>query len=77
MVEEKDLPFNPNLTYLGVTLNRILTYQYHLKTFCKKLVSRIAFIRQLAGTSWGGRATTVRTSTLALVHSTAEYWELV
>ena len=34
-------------------------------------------MRRLAGSSWGAGATTLRTPTLALVHSTAEYCALV
>ena len=39
----------------------------------KKLTSRVALLRRLAGSGWGAGATTLRTATLALVHSTAEY----
>jgi len=57
--------------YLGVTLDRSFTYRRHLESFCKKLTSRVALLRQLAGCGWGAGATTLRIATLA--HSTAEY----
>ena len=50
-VEESGLPFNPNRTYLGVTQDRTLTYPYYLETLQKKLISRVALIRRLAGTN--------------------------
>ena len=36
-------------------------------------ITRVAFLRRLAGSGWGAGATTLRTATIALVHSTAEY----
>jgi len=44
-----------------------------LESFRKKLISRVALLRRLAGFGWGTGTTTLRTATLALVHSTAEY----
>jgi len=67
------LPFFSEPTYLGVTLDRSLTYRRHLESLCKKLTPCVVLLRRLAGSGWGGRATTLRTATLALVHSTAEY----
>jgi len=59
--------------YLGVTLDRSLTYRRHLESLRKKLTSRVALLRRFAGSGWGAGATTLRTAILALVHSTAEY----
>ena len=39
----------------------------------KKLTTRIGFLRQLTGSSWGAGARTLRIATLALIHSAAEY----
>jgi len=65
-------PFCNEPKYLGVTLDRSLTYSRHLESFRKKLTSRVALLRRLAGSGWGAGATTLRTTTFALVHSTAE-----
>jgi len=67
------LPFCSESKYLGVTLDRSLTYRRHLESLRKKLTSRVAVLRRLAGFGWGAGVTTLRTATLALVHSTAEY----
>jgi len=67
------LPFCSEPKYLRVTLDRSLTYRRHLESLRKKLTSLIQLLRRLAGSGWGARATTLRTATLALVHSTAEY----
>jgi len=67
------LPFCCEPKYLGVTLDKLLTYRWHLESLRKKLTSRVALMRRLAGSGWGPGATTLRTATLALVHSTAEY----
>jgi len=67
------LPFCPEPKYLGVTLVRSFTYRRHLESLRKKLTSGIALLRRLAGSGWGAGAITLRTATLALVHSTAGY----
>ena len=60
-------------TYLGVKLDRTLTYRDHLTALRGKVMARSALIRRLAGTSWGASTPTLRTSTLALVYAPAEY----
>ena len=67
------LPFCPEPKHRGVTLDRSLTHCRQLDSLRKKLTSRVALLRRLAGSGWGAGATTLRTATLALVHSTAEY----
>jgi len=48
-------------------------YRRHLESLRKKLTSRVALLRRLAGSGWGAGATTQQITTLALVHSTIEY----
>jgi len=60
-------------TYLGVTLDRTLTYRRLLESLRKKLTSCIALLRCLVASGRGAGATTLRTATLTLVHSTAEH----
>ena len=60
-------------TYIGVKLDRTLTYREHLTALRRKVMARTALIRRLAGTSWGASTSTLRTSTLALVYAPAEY----
>jgi len=67
------LPFCSEPKYLGETLDRSLTYRRHLDSYRKKLTSCVALLKRLAGSGWGAGATTLRTATLALVHSIAEY----
>jgi len=67
------LPLRSEPKYIGITLDRSLTYRRHLESLRKKLTSRVVLLRWLASSSWGASATTLRTATLALVHSTAEY----
>jgi len=67
------LPLCSEPKYLGVTLDLSLTYRRHLESFLKKPISRVALLRRLAGSGWGAGATNLRTVTLVLVHSTAEY----
>ena len=69
----KLLPFSNTPKYLGVTLDTSLTYRRYLESLRKKLSTRVSLIRRLAGTTWGAGASVLRTATLALVYSTAEY----
>lgn len=63
--------FNPK--YLGITLDRTLSFKAHLHKTAQKIKSRNNIIQKLAGTNWGASANCLRTSALALVYSTAEY----
>ena len=67
------LPFCPTPTYLGVKLDRLLTFCHHLVALCKKLSSHITLLRQLVGLEWVAGAKTLCIATLSLVYSTAEY----
>ncbi|KAL1448195.1 hypothetical protein WDU94_012261, partial [Cyamophila willieti] len=69
----QELHHNFNPKYLGVTLDRALTYKTHCINTKKKVCSRNAIIRKLTGTSWGAKPHVLRTSTLALCVSAAEY----
>ena len=66
------LPPCPIQTYLGVKLDRSLTFRHHLEALRKKLSTRVALLRRLVGSGWGAGAKTLRISVLSLV-STAEY----
>ena len=67
------LPFCPTPTYLGVKLDRSLTFRHQLVALRKKLSSRVTLFRRLVGSGWGAGAKTLRIATLSLVYSTAEY----
>ena len=67
------LPFCPTPTYLGVKLDRSLTFRHHLVALSKKLSSRVTLLKRLVGSGWGAGAKTLRIATLSLVYSTAEY----
>ena len=65
------LPSCPVPTYLGVKPDRSLTFHHHLETLRKKLSTRVALLRRLAGSGSGAGAKTLRISALSLVYSTA------
>ena len=67
------LPFCPTPTYLGVNLDRSLTFRHHLVALRKKLSSRVTLLRRLVGSGWGAGAKTLRIATLSLVYSVVEY----
>ena len=59
--------------YLGVTLDRMLSYRQHLQNTAAKVKTRDNLLSRLAESSWGANADTLRTSALALCYSAAEY----
>ena len=54
-------------------MDKSLTHRRNFKSLRKKLTSCVALLRRLVGCGWGVRASTLRTATFALVHSTAEH----
>ena len=67
------LPFCPTFTYLGVKLDRSLTFRHHLVALRKKLSSCVTLVRRLVGSGWRAGAKTLRIATLSLIYSTSEY----
>ena len=51
--EGRILLFSAEPTYLGVKLDRSLTYRRHLELQRKKLTTRVGLLRRLARSSWG------------------------
>ena len=47
------ISFCPTPTYLGVKLDRSLTFRHHLVALRKKLSSRVTLLRRLLGSGWG------------------------
>jgi hypothetical protein len=72
-LDGQPLKHDPHPVYLGVTLDRTLSYKEHLKKTAGKLKTRNNLFSKLAGTSWGADAATMRTSAIALCYSVAEY----
>ena len=72
-LEGVQLKHNDHPQYLGVTLDRSLTFKNHLKKTSAKVNTRANVVQHLAGSSWGANAHVLRTSALSLVYSTAEY----
>ena len=64
------LPFCPTPTYLGVKLDRSLTFRHHLVALRKKLSLRVTLLRRLVGSGWGAGAKTLRIATLSLDYLT-------
>ena len=59
------LPHNTHPTYLGVKLDRQLTFLQHLEGLSSKVEAQSNLLRCLTGTSWGASATTHRIGALA------------
>lgn len=67
------LTHNKNPRYLGVTLDRTLSFNVHISKTVEKLKTRNNIIQKLCGSTWGASASTLRSSAMGLVYSVAEY----
>ena len=59
--------------YLGVTLDRTLSFKQHCKNFAGKIQSRNNLLSKLANSRWGANPHVMRTTALAMCYSVAEY----
>ena len=59
--------------YLGVTMDRTLFFKEHTRKLKAKIQSRNALLSKLENSKWGANPYTLRTTSLALCFSTAEY----
>ena len=73
------LEHTPSAIYLGVTLDRTLSYSTHITKVKAKTAARNNVLRKLAKSKWGTHQSTIKTTALALCYSTVEYacpvWE--
>ena len=69
----KPLEHKEDPEYLGITLDRSLTYKHHIVKLKKKLQTRVNLLKQLGNSSWGSNASTTRTAALSLVFATGEF----
>lgn len=72
-LDDQPLRYDPEPKYLGVTLDRSLTFKKHLTNVSAKLSTRNNIIQKLANTSWGADAQCLRISAQGLVYSSGEY----
>ena len=54
------LPFERASKYLGVTLNRTLSYKQHQTDVSSKITKRCNLLKRLAGNNWGADFSTLR-----------------
>ena len=70
---DEKLRFESTPKYLGVTLDRTLSYKQHLADVSSKVTKRCNLLKRLASNHWVADFSTLRTSALALCYSVAEY----
>ena len=69
----KHLEHIPNPVYLGVTLDRTLSYKEHIPKLKYKTLAQNNILMKLSYTNWGATPATNKTTALALCYFTAEY----
>ena len=68
-----DLENTTHPKYLGVTLDRMLSYKQHIQNTKMKVATRNNLLKKLANSKWGTNASSIRRTALALCYSIAEY----
>ena len=68
-----DLEYTPHPKYLGITLDRTLSYKQHIHNTKMKVGTRKNLLTKLTSSKWGTNASTIRTTALTLSYSVAEY----
>ena len=66
------LEYHSNPLYLGVKVDRTLSYKSHILSTKTKVNTRINILRKLTNSKWGCTHHTLRTSALALCYTAAE-----
>ena len=74
---DSKLPTDKPPKYLGVYLDRTLTYRKHQEESANQLKKRNSLIRKLTGTTWSALPSVVKIFALALCFGVAEYCALV
>ena len=67
------VPCESHPKYLGITLDRTLTYKNHLDQLSQKVSARNNLLRRLSGKTWGASFNVLQTSAVSLVYAPAEY----
>ncbi len=68
-----ELENHPYPVYLGVTLDRTLSYRKHIIRLKSEISTRNNLLRKLTNSKWGADPNTIRVSALGLCYSVAEY----
>lgn len=64
---------NDHPKYLGITLDRALTFKWNCVSLKRKVSSRNNLLRKLTSTKWGASPDVLRTTGLALCYSAGEF----
>ncbi|GFS03638.1 RNA-directed DNA polymerase from mobile element jockey-like protein [Elysia marginata] len=70
---DQPLKYDEHPVYLGVTLDRTLSFSQHAMNVKAKVAARNSLLRKLANSNWGADPKTLRTTALALSYSTSKY----
>lgn len=73
MFKGEKMKHNFTPKYLGITLDRTLTFNEYPDRTGKKVRSRVNLIQKLVGTGWGADSKTLRMAALTLTYSAADY----
>ena len=73
MLDDTELQHTDSATYLGITFNKRQTWKTHISRAEAKARSKLALLRQLAGTQWGVAETVLRNVYIGTIRAHLEY----
>ena len=69
----KDIHYNPNPKFLGIELDRTLSFQKHIKTVTGKVVGKCKMLAALSTKTWGWQKKNMRSVYITAVRSIMDY----
>ena len=72
-VNKQQIPQDDTPTYLGVKLDKKLTWNPHIQDIEKRASKRLCLLKKLAGTKWGANSSTLKTVYMGTVRPVMEY----
>lgn len=72
-VNNQEIPLEETPTYLGVKLDKKLTWNPHIQQSEKRAIKRLAIMKKLAGTKWGASSTILKQVYTGNVRPVMEY----
>jgi ribonuclease HI len=72
-IHETELAFEENPTYLGIKLDRRLSWKPHLTAIEQKAVKKLSIMKKLAGTKWGANSRILKNVYTGTVRPVLEY----
>ena len=76
-IQNTDIPFTAQCKFLGITLDKHLTFNHHIQDITNRTSKRINILKATAGTTWGGDRATLTKLYESLIRPVMEYASII